>query len=144
MSLKDPSSGQHPSSKFAELLSRHSLTFLIVAVAGIWLWQSFIPQQLFATEDERVQFLTSVGAPPSTRIITLVTEWCPACKSLDHELTERKIPHVRLDVEKDSAGGELFQRVYAITSSNSIPKIILDKDIVSRPQLFLELAKGEK
>lgn len=144
MSLKDGSSGHPPSSKFAEFISRHSLTVIIIAVVGIWIWQSFIPQQLFATEDERVQFLASVGAPPSTRIITLVTEWCPACKSLDHELTERGIAHVRLDVEKDSAGGELFRRVYAITASNSIPKIILDKDIVSRPQLFLELAKGKK
>lgn len=141
MSTSSPST-QRPSSKFAELLSRHGILIAIIVAISIWLWQSLTPQQLFATEDERVQFLASVGAPPSTRIITLGTEWCPACKSLDHTLKEREIPYVRLDVENDPKGEELFRRVYGITSSNSIPKIILDKDIVSQPKLFLELAKG--
>ena len=138
-----PPSTQRTPSKIVDLLSRHGLLIAMAIALSIWIWQSLTPQQLFATEEERVQFLASVGAPPSTRIITLGTEWCPACESLDHNLKERGIPHVRLDVETDPKGEELFRRVYKITSSNSIPKIILDKDIVSQPKLFWELAKGE-
>ncbi len=143
MSTTPSPSNPSPSSKLIEILSRHGLLIAMAVGISIWIWQSLTPQQLFATEEERIQFLASVGAPPSTRIITLVTEWCPACKSLDHNLKERGIPHVRLDVENDPKGEELFRKVYRITSSNSIPKIILDKDIVSQPKLFLELAKGE-
>lgn len=144
MSLDSQISTQRPPSKLAEFFVRYGVLLAALVAISVWSWQSLTPQPLFATEDERVQFLASVGAPPSTRIITLVTEWCPACKSLDHNLEERKIPHVRLDIERDPAGAALFQKVYGITSSNSIPKIILDKDIVSQPKLFLELAKGQE
>ena len=99
------------------------------------------PQQIFATEDERVQFLSSAGAPPSVRIITLGTEWCPACKQLEHKLSTDNVPHVALDVETDPNAGALFRRAADVTGSNSVPKIILDRDIVSQPKLFLELAR---
>lgn len=142
MPSQPQNSPQRTSSKLAEFISRHGVLIAIIAVIVIWFWQSLTPQQLFATDEERVQFLASVGAPPSTRIITLGAEWCPACKSLDHNLKERGIPYVNLDVERDPAGEALFRKVYGITSSNSIPKIILDKDIVSQPKLYLELARG--
>jgi glutaredoxin len=134
-----PPSSPGTSSPLAEFVSRYGVLILVIIVGAIWLRQMLIPQELFASEDARVQFLASVGAPPSTRIITLVTEWCPACKQLDHTLSEEGIPHVRLDIEREPAGRELFQKVYEITGSNSIPKIILDRNIVSRPKLFLEL-----
>ena len=104
------------------------------------------PRQLFVTEEERVQFLTSAGASPSIRIITLGTEWCPACKQLEHRLATDNVPHLALDIEKDAAAGALFRRVADITGSNSVPKIILDKNIVSQPKLFVELAgkNGER
>ena len=126
-----------------DLAYRNAVLVLAVIVIALWVWRAMTPRQLFATEQERIQFLSSVGAPPSTRIITLGTEWCPACKQLEHQLTSDNIPHLALDVEEDAAGRDLFRRVAEITGSNSIPKIILDKDIVSRPKLFMELAGDE-
>ena len=109
----------------------------------MWAWQAMTPQQLFATDEERVRFLSAAGIPSSIRIITLGTEWCPACKQLELHLTTDNIPHLALDVEKNPAAGELFRRAAEITGSNSVPKIILDKDIVSQPKLFVELARGD-
>ena len=129
-------------SKLATLLTRHTLLIAVLCLVGIWTLKALTPQQLFATEEDRVKFLTSIGMSPSIRIITLVTEWCPACKELEHQLTEKHIPHLALDIEHNAVGNELFRKVYAVTKTNSIPQIILDKDIVSRPQLFLELAKA--
>lgn len=131
---------QHPASNLKEFLSRHAVSIGLLIVCGLWMWQSLMPRELFATEEDRQQVLLSVGADPSTRLIILVTDWCPACKQLEHELAERKVPHVRLDAEKDPIGQALFRRVYGVTGSNSIPKIILDRNIVSRPTLFLKLS----
>jgi glutaredoxin len=125
------------------LIYRNAVLILAVIVLALWGWRAMTPRQLFETEKERLQFLSSVGAPPSTRIITLGTEWCPACKQLEHQLTSDNVPHLALDVEHDAAGRDLFRRVADITGSNSIPKIILDKDIVSRPKLFMVLAGDE-
>ncbi len=133
----------HVIHKTLGLIYRNAVFILALLVLALWGWRAMTPQQLFATEEERVRFLSSVGSPPSIRIITLGTEWCPACKQLEHQLTSDNIPHLALDVEQDAAGRDLFRRVAEITGSNSIPKIILDKDIVSRPKLFMELAGDE-
>jgi glutaredoxin len=123
---------------------RNGVFILALIVLALWGWRAMTPRQLFATDEERVQFLSSVGSSPSIRIITLGTEWCPACKQLEHQLTSDNVPHLALDVEHDAAGRDLFRRVAEITGSNSIPTIILDKDIVSRPKLFMELAGDER
>jgi glutaredoxin len=137
------SSLAHGIRRILGLIYRNAVLILIVIVLSLWGWRALTPRQLFATEEQRVQFLSSVGASPSIRIITLGTEWCPACKQLEHHLTSDNVPHLALDVENDAAGRDLFRRVAEITGSNSIPKIILDKDIVSRPKLFMELANDE-
>jgi glutaredoxin len=136
-----PHRPQSTLSKALDFIYRNPLLLAMVCLVGVWTWQSLTPQQLFATEQERLEFLKSVGEPSSTRIITLVTEWCPACKHLEHQLTEDNIPHLALDIEHNPVGAELFKKVYAVTHSNSIPKIILDRDIVSRAKLFVELSK---
>lgn len=134
---------EHVINKILRFTYRNAVFILAIIFIAVWGWRAMTPQQLFATEEERLQFLSSVGAPPSIRIITLGTEWCPACKQLEHQLTSDNIPHLALDVEQDAAGRDIFRRVAEITGSNSIPKIILDKDIVSRPKLFMELAGDE-
>jgi len=126
-----------------ECIQRNAVLILLTIFLALWGWRAMTPRQLFVTEEERVQFLTSAGASPSIRIITLGTEWCPACKQLEHKLTTDNVPHLALDVEKDAAAGALFRRVADLTGSNSVPKIILDKNIVSQPKLFLELARGD-
>ena len=130
-------------SRSIDFLYRNTVTIVLVIFVVIWGWRAMTPQQLFATEEERARFLSAAGAPSSIRIITLGTEWCPACKQLEHKLTTDTIPHLALDVEKNPAAGELFRRAVEVTGSNSVPKIILDKDIISQPKLFVELARGD-
>lgn len=129
-------------SKGIEFLNRNAVLVFLAIFFAMWAWRAMTPQQLFATEDERIQFLSSAGAPPSIRVITLGTEWCPACKQLELQLTADNVPHLALDIEKNPIAGALFRRAADVTGSNGVPKIILDKDIVSQPKLFLELAKG--
>ena len=136
-----PHAAKSPLSKIIGFISRHTLLVAALCLVGIWTWQTLTPQQFFTTEEARIEFLKSAGEPPTTRIITLVTEWCPACKQLEHQLTEDTIPHLALDIEHNPVGAELFKKVYAVTKSNSIPQIILDRDIVSRAKLSLELAR---
>lgn len=128
-------------SRSIDFLHRNLAPILVVIFFAMWGWRAMTPRQLFATEEERARFLSSVGAPPSIRVITLGTEWCPACKQLEHQLTTDNIPHLALDVENNPIAGDLFRRAAEITGSNSVPKIILDKDVVSQPKLFLELAR---
>lgn len=137
-------SGRPPTtfSRLIEFIRRNTVTILLVLLVMMWGWRAVTTKQLFATEEERARFLSAAGAPPSTRIITLGTEWCPACKQLEHKLTTDNIPHLALDVEQSPSAGMLFRRAAEITGSNSVPKIVLDKDIVSQPKLFLELAMG--
>lgn len=126
-----------PLAQAAEFLYRHGVYVLVVSVLAFSAGRSLLPTEIFASEGERVQFLATIGEPESTRIIALVTEWCPACRSLEQTLAERRIKYARLDIEKDQHGREVFERVYAATGSNTIPKIILDRSVVSRAQLFL-------
>ena len=128
-------------SRSIEFIYRNTVTILLAIFVVMWGWRAMTPKQLFATEEERARFLSAAGAPSSTRIITLGAEWCPACKQLEHKLTTDNIPHLALDVEKNPAAGELFRRAVKVTGSNAVPKIILDKDIVSQPKLFVELAR---
>ncbi len=128
--------------KSIEFIYRNTVIFALAILSLLWGWRTMTPQQLFATEEERAQFLSSAGVAPSVRIITLGTEWCPACKQLELKLTADKIPHLALDIEKNPNASALFRRAADVTGSNSVPKIILDKDIVSQPKLFLELARG--
>jgi glutaredoxin len=141
--MPTPTRPPSPLSRSVKLIYRNTVPILFAIFVAMWGWRAMTPQQLFATEDERARLLSAVGASPSIRVITLGTEWCPACKQLEQSLTSDKVPHVALDVEKDRIGGELFRRAAQITGSNSIPKIILDKDIVSQPKLFVELARGD-
>jgi glutaredoxin len=127
----------------SQFIHRNAVLILVTLFIGVWGWNVMTPRRLFATEGERAQFLSSVGAPSSIRIITLGTEWCPACKQLEHKLSTDNVPHITLDVEKNPAGGALFRRAVEVTGSNSVPKIILDRDIVTQPKLFLELARGD-
>ncbi len=142
---KNPyNSGRSAFSRSIAFMNRNAVLILLFAFFAMWGWRAMTPQLLFATEEERVQFLSSVGAPPSIRVITLGTAWCPACKQLEHKLTADNVPHLALDVENNPTAGNLFRRAAEISGSNSVPKIILDKDIVSQPKLFLELARENR
>jgi glutaredoxin len=136
----------HPPTTFGrsiEFLHRNTVPILFAIFIAMWGWRAMTPKQLFATEEERARVLSAAGAPSSTRIIVLGTEWCPACTQLKYKLTTDNIPHLALDVENNPAAGELFRRAVEIDGSRSVPKIVFDKDIVSQPKLFMELARGD-
>lgn len=132
-----------PFQKAAAFASSFGPWVLLTVLVSIYIWRSVAPVEIFSTEGERRAFLEAVGAPPSTRIIALVTDWCPACKALEQNLSSNGTEFVRLNIERSNEGRRLFQRSYELTGENSIPKIILDRNIVSQGQLYLELAKTE-
>jgi len=124
-------------SRASDLLYRYGVYAIAATFLGVSIVRSLTPIEIFASEAERQNFLSSIGEADPTRIIALVTEWCPACRNLESELNDRHIKYARLDIEKDRHGRELFDRVYAATGSNTIPKVILDRNVVARAQLFL-------
>lgn len=128
-SLPPPSSGAR----------RYAIIFIAAVVVLVWLVNTLTPREVFPSDSERNEFLSSIGEPSTTRIIALVTEWCPACKQLERMLEKDDIPFARLDIEKDPKGAALFKKIATETGSNSIPKIILDRHVVSRGQLLIEL-----
>jgi glutaredoxin len=109
---------------------------LVASLLAFSAGRSLLPTEIFASEGERVKFLATIGEPESTRIIALVTDWCPACRSLESDLGDRHIKYARLDIENNPHGRELFKRVSAATGSNTIPKVILDRNVVARGQLL--------
>jgi len=126
-----------PLHRAGELVYRYGIYAFVAVALAFSAGRALIPTEIFASEGERVKFLATIGEPESTRIIALVTDWCPACRGLEQTLVERRIKYARLDIEKDQHGRDLFERVYAATGSNTIPKIILDRSVVSRAQLFV-------
>ena len=123
------------------ILLRFGPWIAIALAISIYASRSFTPIEVFATEGVRREFLERVGAAPSTRIIALVTEWCPACKSLEQNLRSKGVDFVKIDIESNNDGRKLFHEVYEITGSNSIPKVILDRNLISQGRLYMELSK---
>lgn len=141
--MRKPAPPSNTASLWIERIQRNAVPIVLAIFALVWGWRTMSPKQLFVTDQERAQFLTAAGVSPSIRIITLGAEWCPACKQLENKLTTDNIPHLALDLEKNPAARDLFRRAQEVTGSNSIPKIILDKDVVSPAKLFVELARGD-
>lgn len=125
-----------PRARAVEFLNRYGMYIVVASVLAFSAGRSLLPTEIFASEGERVKFLATIGEPESTRIIALVTDWCPACRSLESDLNDRHITYARLDIENNPHGRELFKRVSAATGSNTIPKVILDRNVVARGQLL--------
>jgi len=57
---------------------------------------------------------TPAPAAGGARVTLYSTSWCPACRSARQYLSERKIPFVEKDIEKDqAAAGELLEKARA-------------------------------
>jgi glutaredoxin len=119
--------------KTANILHRYGIILLGFVAAAYFLVDSFTPRQLFDSAQERQAFFRSVGQQ-ETRVLVLVTEWCPACKGLEADLTGEGIPFTRIDVEKNEAGGHLFAKAAQRTSSQAVPKVVVD-DYIIRPSV---------
>ena len=100
------------------------------------------PQTIFASEQERVQFLQEIDEPSSIRVVALVTDWCPACRSLESSLNSAKIPFARVNIEQSEPGRKLFERCIQAGGSRGIPKVILDREMVSARAVFAAFSAG--
>jgi glutaredoxin len=119
--------------KAAELLHRYGLLIVGVIALAVLLVDRFTPQKLFDSPEERQAFFRSVGQG-ETRVLVLVTEWCPACKGLEAALTGEQIPFTRIDVEESPPGAQLFMKAAQRTGSQGVPKVVVD-DTVIRPSV---------
>lgn len=101
---------------------------LVIVGAIVWIFlYSSLPKDVFATEDERRNFVISVGENPEKRVIALVTSWCPACKAMEGYLQQSGIPFVRLDIEQSPIGRRLYDRSVELTGARGIPQVIVDR-----------------
>jgi glutaredoxin len=113
------------------------ITWIAIACAGFFLLRSSDRTiDVFASDAERQQFDVRIGNHAHVPTLVLVTEWCPACKSLQHALDNQRVPYVALDVEHDQAGGELFSRCVSEGASQSIPKVIYGLQMIPQGKLF--------
>lgn len=113
------------------------LTWIAIACAGFFFLRSSDRAiDVFASDTERRQFDARIGNHAHVPTLLLVTEWCPARKSLQHELDSQHMPYVALDVEHDQAGGELFSRCVSGGASQSIPKVIYGLQMIPPSKLF--------
>lgn len=117
-------------------------TTLIVALVVGWHFSTRETSiVVFTDPSERAALVTSENADLTRgRILVFVADWCPACKSLEHDLTSYKVPFVRLDIEANSKAAAVFERLAATTGSRGIPKIIFDNELVGRGELFRRIA----
>lgn len=119
--------------KAAVLLHRYGLILVGVAVLAFFLVDRFTPRKLFDSTEERQAFFRSVEQG-ETRVLVLVTEWCPACKGLEADLSREEIPFTRIDVEQSQPGARLFMKAAQRTNSQGVPKLVVD-DYVIRPSV---------
>ena len=89
--------------RLAEVLNLYGLVVAVVVGLSLIAFDRFIPEQIFDSPSERGEFLRSLGLK-DTRVLLFVTEWCGACRSLEHELSETSIPFARIDIEKSEPG----------------------------------------
>jgi glutaredoxin len=117
----------------ADLLHRYGLILVGLAVLTFFLVDRLTPQQLFDSPAERQSFFRAAGQA-DTRVLVLVTEWCPACKALEAALTEEQIPFTRIDVENSQPGAQLFAKAAQRTRSQGVPKLVVDNHLI-RPSV---------
>jgi glutaredoxin len=116
------------------------LPWLIVAVVAAFLIRFFDrPIEVFPSDAALLRFKIEAGIPQHHEIILLVTEWCPACKSLQNTLAERGVPFSLLDVEASAQGAHLYGICVSKGAAQSIPKVIFRREMISQPDLFKRL-----
>jgi glutaredoxin len=119
---------------------------VVVGAIGWILVQSSLPKDVFASEDERRSFVSSVGEDPEKRVIALVTSWCPACKAMEGSLIQSQIPYIRLDIEQSLLGRRLYDRSVELTGARGIPQVVVDRTWIghSFPSVVAALNKNPK
>ncbi len=58
-----------------------------------------------------------------TGVTVYMASWCPACKSLERDLRDRRIPFGEIDIEQNPRA---FERARAATGESVIPQTSVD------------------
>jgi glutaredoxin len=120
--------------RIAEWLHRYGLIIVGISALIFFTLDISTSKQLFDSSGERATFFRSV-AKSETRVLLLVTEWCPACKSLESDLAAEQISFTRIDVEQSQPGASLFAKAAQRTGSQGVPKVIVDDNLI-RPSVY--------
>lgn len=128
-----------PTKKLAEALHNASKRLIPAIIVVATLFFLFRPVYVFKSDSERKDYLRSIGARTDIRVIILTTEWCPACKQLEGQLTAEGVEFLKLDIERTGAGRELFKKVADQTLSTSIPKVIIDNKVVGPTNALMDI-----
>lgn len=94
------------------------------------------PIQVFASEQERAEFMRTLGEPEDVEIIALVTDWCPACRSFESLLDESKVRYARVNIEQSAPGRALYEKAVGLGAPRSIPQAIRGLKLVDRREIF--------
>jgi hypothetical protein len=117
------------------------LPWAVIAIAGFFLLRPSITSvDLFASDEQRRDFDLRVGNYRHIPTLLLVTEWCPACKALQHRLEAQHHPYLALDIEQNSWAHELFERCIAGGAARSVPKVVYGRQMIA-PQKLLSVAQ---
>jgi glutaredoxin len=116
--------------RIADWIHRYGLIVVGLAAVAFVMWDNPRSARLFDSPQERTAFFRLV-ARPETRVLVLVTEWCPACKGLEAALASEQIPFTRITVEESEPGARLFTKAAQRTRSRGVPKVIVDDTLVS-------------
>jgi glutaredoxin len=125
--------------QFADFLHRYSVGIVLTTGLVFNVYEAMYPSPVFSSRAERRAFFESIRAPES-RVITFVTSWCAACRHLEEQLIEEKIPYTKVDIEAQSAARELFDRMSTLSGSRGIPKVVVDDNLTGRSVREIELA----
>jgi glutaredoxin len=117
--------------RVSDWMHRYAFVIVVVIVVLVSLGrEQFGSKQLFASAEERQAFFRTVSTP-ETRVVTLVTSWCPACRNLEAQLQQEGIQFTRIDIDESTQGRKLFERAADMSGSRGIPKVVVDLSLVS-------------
>lgn len=127
-----------------DVLKRWLLPFLLGILFALVLLRNQQPIQVFASEDERLRFLQEIGEERDVKLIALVTEWCPACRSLESSLDQLGVEYATADLDRSIPGQQLFERCVRLGGSRGIPKTIYGLEMVSAQDAVSRLKKEQQ
>lgn len=70
------------------------------------------------------------GGSRGVSIVVFVASWCPHCRALEAELTQRGVPFTRADIEADWRAGRYFERLSS-ASGGGIPLSIVGDTLIA-------------
>ena len=125
-------------------MQRKLLALAMVVFLAALVLRSQDPIQVFASEQERSDFMKSIGAQEQIRLIALVTDWCPACRAFEASLESAHIPYARVNIEENSAGRALFEKGVALGAPRAIPQAVFGLSIVGQAEAFKQAVAEQR